>query len=449
MAQTIKQGNIFGRIGSSFGQGLAESVPKGYDQGRLSNSLQQIQNSREPLTPIQQYQSLINGGANSEQIGQILPLLERHNANLDAKRQAEEFEKSRVAPTQSKPVDKNPSVIQPQQEQTPSNQNLNKTVERPKSLITSGPQQAALNIVRPLTNEERKVRGNKLRNDYPNLYKTQAEGEAAAENERNSEINQNLTEQNLGTNQKAIQDEFRKETARRLGLDTQKQGPEQFNAVPGSYIKKALDREEEKIANGEKTTNEAADDASEDIRKYADLRDANKKEGKKWFFSKNSRDVRSLINQQKQGYKERNEMNTFVDDLINNHDLSRAGAEYVAYPIKDNKNLNNWLANVKGQSFIERIADPLDEKKGRELASEVSKYLGDNDSLLAIALEMQGKGIDGGAFLDGVRQLYNDGKIKLNKHNIDELENTGTLSMSLGDLFLFNMGEFGNLKEVK
>jgi hypothetical protein len=55
MAQLIKQGNIFGRVGTGIGKGLAEQVPKEIERNRLSAGLQQLERDAPGLSPQQYY----------------------------------------------------------------------------------------------------------------------------------------------------------------------------------------------------------------------------------------------------------------------------------------------------------------------------------------------------------------------------------------------------------
>src|SRR5258706_6152633 len=50
MAQYIKQGNIFGRIGTEIGKGLSESIPKEVERNRLSAGLKEL-NEQKDLSP--------------------------------------------------------------------------------------------------------------------------------------------------------------------------------------------------------------------------------------------------------------------------------------------------------------------------------------------------------------------------------------------------------------
>lgn len=54
MAQYIKNANIFGRVGSGIGQGLAEQIPKEIERNRLSSGLQAFEQEHQNLTPMQQ-----------------------------------------------------------------------------------------------------------------------------------------------------------------------------------------------------------------------------------------------------------------------------------------------------------------------------------------------------------------------------------------------------------
>lgn len=53
----VKQGNIFGRIGSGIGQGLAEQVPKEIERHRLASGLREL-SEKKGLSPFQQFAEL-------------------------------------------------------------------------------------------------------------------------------------------------------------------------------------------------------------------------------------------------------------------------------------------------------------------------------------------------------------------------------------------------------
>lgn len=53
MAYEIKQGNIFGRLGTGIGQGIAEQLPKEVARNRLASGLQQFEQESGNLSPMQ------------------------------------------------------------------------------------------------------------------------------------------------------------------------------------------------------------------------------------------------------------------------------------------------------------------------------------------------------------------------------------------------------------
>ena len=91
-------GNIAGRIGKGFAQGLAEQLPKEVKQGRMSYALEELKKNNN-LTPLDQAQKLLRGGFSPEDLQQFLPLIqqaqERRALEEDVKRQRQE-EKEKI-----------------------------------------------------------------------------------------------------------------------------------------------------------------------------------------------------------------------------------------------------------------------------------------------------------------------------------------------------------------
>lgn len=438
--QLDSKGAMFGR---GFGQGLADQLPKEIERGRLSAGLKSIGENKGNLNPYQQASELINlPGMTPEKLAILQPLLERQNANRDAKTLAASGQNGQGQQPQQQPVS-NPGNPQ---------QTHNKATAQPQNeehgLITRGPQQAALNPIPPLTTEERRSRGAELHTQYPSKFPTTTAGEEEAVRERQSQIDQQNNLINQGTAQSALRKELEAEVDKRLNYDLQKEGQEKFIDVPGNYIKKKIDDEDKLVASGKKTTLQAAEDASKDINSYAKVRQANKTEGKKWMLSKKPTETRSLIDSQRKAYAERAELDTFVDDLITNHDLSRARAEAIAYPLNSNKSLKGWIDNQPKKSFLQSIANTTkDQDKGRKLAKELPKYLGLNDSLGSVIVGLSDKNIDPGTFIDQVRKMHDNNEISLSKHNADLLNKLGTTTPTIGDWFLYTLGDYGSLPE--
>src|SRR6187402_2996953 len=54
MAQYVKQGSLFGRIGSGIGKGLAAQLPEEIQRGRLASGLKSFESEHQDLNPMQQ-----------------------------------------------------------------------------------------------------------------------------------------------------------------------------------------------------------------------------------------------------------------------------------------------------------------------------------------------------------------------------------------------------------
>jgi len=67
MAQMIKQGNIFGRIGSGLGKGLAEQLPKEVERSRLASSLRDIGQNKD-LNQFERFAALASAPGSTPQI---------------------------------------------------------------------------------------------------------------------------------------------------------------------------------------------------------------------------------------------------------------------------------------------------------------------------------------------------------------------------------------------
>ena len=54
----IKQGNIWGRLGTGVGKGLADQLPKEIERSRLASGLEDLSKNGQNLTPFQQFAKL-------------------------------------------------------------------------------------------------------------------------------------------------------------------------------------------------------------------------------------------------------------------------------------------------------------------------------------------------------------------------------------------------------
>lgn len=98
MAQYIKQANIFGRIGSGVGKGLAEQLPKEIERGRLAAGLKQFEQDSGNLNPIQQLARLSSIPGITPQMIQSFHELAKYQNQANAYNKAAQDAYGRGAP---------------------------------------------------------------------------------------------------------------------------------------------------------------------------------------------------------------------------------------------------------------------------------------------------------------------------------------------------------------
>lgn len=163
MAQYIKQGNIFGRIGTGLGKGLAEQIPKEIERNRLSSGLKEL-GENPSMPPIERLSKLYESGATPEQVNQITPYL--RNAEIIAQRN-KGMPQGQPGQPQMQPGQPQPG--QPGQPQRPQAQPWQP--EQPKeTLKTATAEQAARQPIPVVTEEARDARARQIMAEQPELY---------------------------------------------------------------------------------------------------------------------------------------------------------------------------------------------------------------------------------------------------------------------------------------
>jgi hypothetical protein len=421
--QKISQGNIFGRIGQHFGNSLAEQFPKEMERGRLAQGLENLSQPGSQLTPIQQYSHLLRSGANAEQIQQILPMLERINARQESTDLIQEGNKNAPGKTLAPTTQPNVPNQQP-------------PTETPNRIIKPRHEQEALNLVKPYTSEERRERATYLNQNFPNRFPTIAAAESEADRERADEIAAQNTILQEGANARGTRQNLEQEVQKRLNFDLgEKHTNPEAAPLPTNYIKKQIDKADEEVANAKKTVQQAADDASEDMKKYRESRLKLITSGNKWWLQKSSKDITRQLDNLREEYAKRGELENFVNDMVYYHNLSRPYASTYAYPLKDNKELSSYVSKNLEPKNISKIGFKTRENNLDKFVQDLPKLIKDDDSLLAIASGLKDYSYDPSEFLSKVKELSDERTLRLNDRQRDEL--TADIGKpSIGDLLL-------------
>lgn len=425
--------NVGAAIGSGLGQGLSQGFQQmfgeRYRQSQLAQGLEQLK-GQTFQNPIDAMQSLVRSGASEQQIGMLMPYLERQMQNQAF------LNKQRVGQPSYGPVDV-------QQTNASSRQSLQQNqLPIDESLIQPSAEQKLIKRTKPPTENQLDALAAEEYTNNPGLYKTPLEAKEKIRNEYRSIIEREDIERAELQSARDQKTSIRNEAIKRAGYNLSVPGIEEklYAEVPGESINKWIDEVDPLVAKGKITQEKASEMVAKKIKNLADVRTANRVSGADsglWPLRKHSQ-TKSEIEAQQKKYADYGEQKTMVPDMMKNHGMSRGGASAVAYPIKNNPQLyqkiNSLPANV----------NPITQaKKGVEVAQKIAlelpKLINKDVSIQAVGYKLAELGYNADTFMDTVRKLYLDGKIPLTLEQQNELDYA--ISPTLGDLYFFSLSK--------
>jgi hypothetical protein len=423
----IKQGNIFGRIGTGLGRGLAEQIPKEVERHRLSSGLREL-GEKKNLTPFQQFSELasIPGAVDRPQLIQSgAELLRQQGISQELRNKA-----ARESQPKQNPYFQN----QTQQAQPGQAQNA-------PSITTRAPIEATLENYIPKSFEQKQQRAGELLQESPALYANDPQKAfAAAEAEDQSNQNINAALQDRRKNEQNVQD--------RIETGLNKQLATLGAQVPGNVYS----RIEDKAINAVRPINQGGEGLTEQQakKKYGDELDKVSREYKaletagNWSMmarspAENKRTLRSI----REGFKDRDDLENLADSYTSKNGLSPGKAYYLAFPPFENKELSNVIAKMPDlkestvkKGFAVRESDPEVSRINTLIsAPKLATAMGKEGSPLAVAEELQAKGYDPIAWLDylkGNRQV-----LDLSERQGREIDKPRNFAPTLNDNWLF------------
>ncbi len=425
--------NVGAAIGGGLGQGLSQGFQQmfgeRYKQSQLAQGLEQLK-GQNFQNPIDAMQSLIGSGANEQQIGLLMPYLERQMQN-----QAFLNKQSGGLTTDSITNAPQTNIVSPlstTQQQTQTDE----------SLIQPSAEQKLIKRTKPPTENQLDALAATEFTNNPGLYKTPLEAKEKIRNEYRSIIEREDIERAELQSAKDQKTSIRNDAIQRAGYNLSVPGVEEklYNEVPGELINKWIDEVDPLVAKGKISQEKASEMVAKKIKNLADVRIANKVSGADsglWPLRKHSQ-IKSEVEAQQKKYADYGAQKTMVSDLMTNQGLSRGGASAVAYPIKNNpqlyQKLNTLQANV----------NPITQaKKGIEvsqkIAEELPKLINKDVSIQAVGYKLAELGYNADTFMNTVRNLYSDGKISLTLEQQNELDYA--ISPTVGDLYFFSLSK--------
>lgn len=464
MSYQVKQGNLLGRIGSGFGEGLAGQLPKEVERNRLHGALTEIGNNPNQ-TLFQQFAALAAAPGSTPQIQQTGgELLKQMAVRQGYKNANQQYRGQEGQPGEAPQLFGQEQQPQQMARQYP-NQQAAPSPAQAKQIIPSDFASRAAEVasVPPAARE------NPLQQKYlpPPAWNQQMHereinnafdrGIARDFNEANAYANQQRqfyeaapeAERAKLNYQKEIDQETDKLFDNQLATRLEKTGEGTYKDVPGDIQLEMKKHARNKVATGQMTPEQAAEffskGAHDLARSQSEFKSqANRDLADRILPSKKDRELKRL-KEMSQQFAEYGASEMFYNMLQNqNKDengnkegfgLSPGAAALIAYPRSEG------ISKIIQESKIPLITfDPVKSSQAsKAIADKVLNGMTSRDSILAIAKELKDKhplGFDETAFFD-----YISDHPELYKYNPrlsrEMLKRESDLFPNWGDLSLF------------
>ena len=447
MVQKIKQGNIFGRIGSGIGKGLADQLPKEIERTRLAKGLEEVAQNSSGKTPFENFAALNSVyGITPQAIQSGSELLKQQGIRSSFANRRSRAEPLQQGQTQQTLNDVNFANMQPRQGMPAQEETRPQPGSAPyvpsqepgqPQIVEKNPLRKEALPVAPWTQERRDDDISKELEQNPQLTLPEAVARSADNEMRDlaqpaaqREIDAYLKEQ-----QKEVDDEFTKQ----LELKLQKSKEGVFTDLTGENInnlKRGVARELRTNPNAtvkdvvNKWTNRALDLAKTKkdlaILQSRDLWDK---------LTKQEQTLGKLKSYQKIFHEAGNDDEFFnaLRSPETGFNLSPQGAAYLTYP--RSKGISQYIDSIKPSRGMQPAANAIGNS--RKYATEIEDKITGGDSFLAIARELREKDpfFNQKAFFDQLREdqdslpLNPRQKRELGLGESDILPNWGDLSI--------------------
>ncbi|CAB4133778.1 hypothetical protein UFOVP264_17 [uncultured Caudovirales phage] len=382
----IAQPSIFGRIGTGLGKGIAETLPREIERGRLASGLNKLGNQKN-LTPFQAFAGLAATPGITPQMLQSGSDILRQQQYLNALKNQYE---AQGGPQSAKQVGYTPTpeeVAQPRKGEIPTLATPEATAESYKIFIL------------PTEQEERQ-------NAFANFQANPARynynfDDALAEQKAITARNEKIQQSYQGQEATAVNKEEKVKEA--LADEVKKL---KLNNIPP----KAYQKFEEKILNSVLSKKEGGEGLTQEqaIKKYSkDLDQANRNYlDLSSLSSWSPLDFNRRVNSLQKDFASRGEQQQMMDQLVSDYELSPLYAAHKAYPIEKgaiptiNKLKNQISTSAAPGAVVSRLNDPTYE--------QLKKEMGKKNSPLSIAYELQSMNQDPRGFLNYLNNHRDD-----------------------------------------
>lgn len=411
MAQKISQGNIFGRIGTGIGQGMAEQIPKEIERNRLASGLKNLSQKKD-LSPFEQFSELVGipGAADRPQVIQTAGDLLRQQAIINSSGRGQ---------NQPMPPPQPASMQQPGQQQSAT------TVESTD---------AALKPYIPPSGQEQEMMARQLMAAEPQVYRDIESARGAVA----QRVGADLQRSNALLGRREAEQAVQNESERKLQEEIKTLGAH----VPGTVLSR-LQRDAVKAVKDKKMS---ADEAKVKFGAEADSISRDFENMKSWgdigLLSKSSTDVLSSISSLQKKAKKGGFQKDAAEQMIADVGVTPYFAYASFYPVSDKPKLNDTIKQLQDitplidkytsfgqlQGMVPGVASSAYQsyKKSKsgpatsEIVPQLAELMGHDGSPLSIAYELEKRGYDPEIWKEYL--VENQDNLNLTMHQLDELQ---------------------------
>lgn len=389
IVQILEQNDPFGRIGSEFGKGLAQQIPKEIERKRLSEGIKKF-------SPELAEAYNVPGVLDNPQVAQQLMQYVQSNRAKEAVRGRQ---------SSGMPGINVPNAIQ--EARIPGQQGSQSSQERPTQF-----NRESSNYLRPDSADEIDRKAVDL-SDRTGLPFSQAQ-----EIEQRNSDKRIASESAFEARASLGSQEFNKE----LDSILQKQGLESNNDIPYEMRTEYDNLVRNDIDNGASPI-QAAKSRAKQLLDIAKVRQQLSTEAVKKFYSTTPSASRKSIRDIRKAYKDVGKLELYKQDLTSKVGMSPSYASSVAFPVSEHPEIKSEISKVS--------------ENPKKTFDKIVSSLGKNDSLqsIAVALENKGGRGTGERFFDTIRALNFANDVDLTERQARELNEGFKYNPSLTDVW--------------
>lgn len=406
--QSIPQSTFASGFGQGVGQGLSEQLPKEIERTRLSHGLKNLGEDFSNLTPMEQIAKLVSvPGMNAQTAMAFIPYLKEQQSRQALKKRAGEDEGGVL-----------PSI----KEQDPGQGEFRQRLEAKDFGIAKDNQQLLADAKKLLA-----------------LYPAANEKELItiakeADNERLSK------DAAISKRSSDAEDEFNKWTSGFL----QKSGNDIYKDIIGEMKGDYLDEARNRALDEGISPITAGKKAAEDLLDFAKTRQqlkTNKAAFLSPLFGKSGKQVLKDIENFREAYQKRDQLEFFRNDLIDSHKLTPEEADRLAFPVSAGE--KEYISSLPKplKRHLGKLGIPSTKKLSEDQVRQIIGKITANDSPRSIAMDLISQGYDGQDFIQQAKRFK--GKKMMNERQERDLT-TFSQRPSLGDIALFGAGKLAD-----